>query len=304
MSSTLPVPLLRFQYYQAAQDYLRHLPPEHFMESPPHAKQREITVESLALLRGARPDVHYFNELLVQYPFGPEDEIHQVVPDNMVIISTEPIEVGNSFDVPLQVARPFLMLEYVSPSNKRKDYVDNMQKYDRELKVPYYLVFDPEILDLRLYHRGARKFRLVKANVKGRLAIAELDLEVAVHEDWVRFWHLGQLLPLPLELQQELNEARHELQESREQTRQAKEQARQAQDQAKLAQDQVRQAEENAKQAQDQAKQAQDQAKQAQDQAKQAQDQAKQAQDQAKQAQERELRYLEILRQHGIDPGS
>ena len=38
------------------------------MEATPQATQREITLESLALVRAARSDFHLFNELLVQYP--------------------------------------------------------------------------------------------------------------------------------------------------------------------------------------------------------------------------------------------
>ena len=37
-------------YYEAAQEYLRSLPLEHFMESTPQAHQREITLASLALV--------------------------------------------------------------------------------------------------------------------------------------------------------------------------------------------------------------------------------------------------------------
>ena len=54
-------------YEAYAQEYLRSLPPEHFMEAIPQARQREITLESLALVKARRPDFHVFNELLVQY---------------------------------------------------------------------------------------------------------------------------------------------------------------------------------------------------------------------------------------------
>ena len=75
-------------YERAAEEYFRALPLEHFMEAKPHATQREITVESLALLRAQRPEVQVFNEMLVQYPL--EGGLGQVVPDNMVVLSSEP----------------------------------------------------------------------------------------------------------------------------------------------------------------------------------------------------------------------
>src|ERR1700720_3571421 len=110
MSTDLPRPLLRLEYARAAENYLRSLPPEHFMEATPQATQREITVESFALLRLHRPDVHYFNELLVQYPRPRSKDIGQVVPDNMVVISTEPIQAEGSYDLPLQPVGPSLVL--------------------------------------------------------------------------------------------------------------------------------------------------------------------------------------------------
>src|ERR1700722_2322865 len=126
MPTELPRALIEVRYYDAAQEYLRNLPPEHFMEATPQATQREITLESLALVRAQRPEVQVFNELLVQYPLPRRKRPGQVVPDNMVVIHSEPIQAEGSYDVPLQPVGPFWMLEYVSRSNRRKDYDDNM----------------------------------------------------------------------------------------------------------------------------------------------------------------------------------
>src|SRR5438067_1744290 len=115
MPTQLPRALVEVNYYQAAQDYLRSLPLEHFMEATPQATQRKITLESLDLLSAARSDVHVFNELLVQYPLG-EDRKRpgQVVPDNMVVLYDGDLKVEGSYDTPLQPVGPFCMLEYVS----------------------------------------------------------------------------------------------------------------------------------------------------------------------------------------------
>ena len=51
----------------------------------------------------------------------------------------------------------------------------------------------------------------------GRCAITELDIEVALHDGWVRFWHRGELLPLPADLLHSLEEAQHTLQETQRQ---------------------------------------------------------------------------------------
>jgi Uma2 family endonuclease len=234
MATNKPRTLLRIEYEEAAEAYLRSLPPEHFMEAAAQGKQREITLESLALVHARRPDVQIFNELLVQYPLRGHSKPRQVVPDNMVVVCPEPIRVSGSYDLPLQPVGPFWMLEYVSKYNKRKDYEDNMQKYERELKVPYYLLFYPDAGELTLFCLRGRSYRSVKPNEHGRLPIEGLDVEVALLEDWVRYWYKGELLPLPADLQRDLEQTRKQL---RAMTRRADEQARRADEQARRAEE-------------------------------------------------------------------
>jgi Uma2 family endonuclease len=205
---------LRRFYEKAAQEYLRSLPLEHFMEATPHARQREITLESLALVRVRRPDFHLFNELLVQYPIQGQKKPGQVVPDNMVVLYEGELTPEGSYDTELQPASPYWVLEYVSKSSKRKDYKDNRQHYEKRLQVPYYLLFDPETQVLTLYHHNGRKYVSVKPNEHGRPAIPELELEVALLDDWVRFWYQGELLPLPADLLRERDESRQQRDEA------------------------------------------------------------------------------------------
>src|SRR5262249_5322175 len=154
MALNKPLPLVRLQYAKSAEAYLHSLPLEHFMEATAQARQREISVESLALVHGRRPDIQYFNELLLQYPHGRPSKIHQVVPDNFVVLCDTPINAETSYDIPLQPVGPFWVLEYVSKRSERKDYEDSFDKYERELKVPYYLLFYPDNQELTLFHHG------------------------------------------------------------------------------------------------------------------------------------------------------
>jgi putative restriction endonuclease len=194
-------PLLRLEYAKAADAYLRSLPLEHFMEATAQATQRKITLESLDLVHDDRPDIQVFNELLVQYPFGRGRKIRQVVPDNMVVVYDGPIHADGSYDVPLEPVGPYWVLEYVSKYNKRKDYEDSFRKYERELKVPYYLLFYPDNQELTLFHLQGRKYRSVPADAAGRHPVEGLDIAVALQDGWVRYWYHGQLLPLPADLQ-------------------------------------------------------------------------------------------------------
>jgi Uma2 family endonuclease len=213
MLPNVPRALQRFAYEREAQAYLRSLPLEHFMEATAQATQRAITLASLALVMARRPDVHVFNELLVQYPVRGRRKLGQVVPDNMVVVTTERIRAQSSYNVPLEPARPFWVMEYVSPNNPRKDYEDSFLKYERQLKVPYYLIFHPDTQDLTLYRHNRRKYVTVRPNAHGRYAIPELDLEVGLLDGWVRYWYQGELLPLPADLQRDLEAARRQLAE-------------------------------------------------------------------------------------------
>lgn len=208
MATTLPRALLEVAYEEAAQAYLRSLPPEHFMEATAQATQRKITLESMDLLKLRRPDVQVFNELLVQYPRPRRRRLGQVVPDNMVVLSNEPVRADSSFNLPLEAAPPFWVMEYVSKHNKRKDYEDSFDKYERELKVLYYLIFYPDDQELTLYRHTGKKYASVKPNKDGRLAIPDLDLEIGLLNGWVRYWHKGELLMLPADLQRDLDESR------------------------------------------------------------------------------------------------
>lgn len=210
MTTDVMAEALEAFYEEAEQRYLASLPPEHFMEATDHARQREITLESFAVIREARPDIQCFNELLVQYP-QKNKKNGQVVPDNFVVIHPKPIQARGSFNTPLQPVKPFLVLEYVSKYNVRKDYEDNFKHYEKELKVPYYLLFYPDGEEMTLFHLGEKKYAAVPPNAAGRRPIPELELEVALLDKWVRYWFRGELVPLPGDLLKERDAARQQL---------------------------------------------------------------------------------------------
>jgi Uma2 family endonuclease len=208
--------VLRLRYDKAADAYLKSLTLENHMEAAEQAMQRKITLESMDLVSARRPDVQVFNELLVQYPLEPNsDKLGQVVPDNMVVIWPEPIKVSGSFNTPYQPAGPFWVLEYVSKHSTRKDYEENIQKYEQDLKVPYYLIFYPDTQDMTLYKLHKGKYSSVKPNRDGRCPVAKLDLEIALLDGWVRFWYQKELLPLPGDLLRALEATEEKLEQER-----------------------------------------------------------------------------------------
>jgi Uma2 family endonuclease len=206
VTTNIAMEALESFYEEAEQRYLASLPPEHFMEATDHAHQRKLTVESFDVIYESRPDIQCFNELLVQYPRRDRTN-GQVVPDNFVVVWHEKIKARGSFNTPLQPVKPLLVMEYVSKYNKRKDYEDNFEHYEKELKVPYYLLFYPDGLELTLFRLGPKRYTAVRPNKAKRHEIPELELEVALLDDWVRYWFRGALVPLPGDLLQQKNEA-------------------------------------------------------------------------------------------------
>jgi Uma2 family endonuclease len=211
------------EYDRAAQDYLASLPLEHFAEATPHATQRQITVQSLKQIEARRPDVHVFNELLVQYHHN--NQLRQVVPDNMVVLGELDDHGRTNYAVELEPARLLWTIDYVSAGNKRKDYADHFRKYEQELKVPYYLIYNPDTQDLRLYRHDGSHYALVEANTQGRWALPELELEIALLGRWVRFWHREKMLLLPAEIQEELEKSRRLFDEQANRLKELKQQA-------------------------------------------------------------------------------
>jgi Uma2 family endonuclease len=209
--STMPRQKIEASFTAAAQQYLHSLPLEHHMEATPQATQRAITLASLALVHARRPEVQVFNELLIQYRLRGSREIHRVVPDNMVVVWNEPIQAEGSYDMPLQPIKPLWVLEYVSKSNKRKDYEESHDKYERDLKIPYYLLFYPETQDLTLYKHNGRKYVTVLPDDQNRYPIPDLELEVGLLDGWVRYWFRGELLLLPGDLQRDLDAAKQQV---------------------------------------------------------------------------------------------
>lgn len=206
-----PDPELIEFYENEARKYLRSLPLEHFMEATGHAHQRKITLESFDVIRRARPDIQCFNELLIQYDRPNLKFPSKIVPDNFVVVHPEPIDGLTSFVLAVQPAAPLLVLEYVSKQSQRKDYEANFERYEKELRVPYYLLFYPDNEELTVFRLTGERYAATPPNHAGRYPVPELELEAALLDGWVRFWFRGELVPLPADLLDQLDAVRQQL---------------------------------------------------------------------------------------------
>ncbi len=172
------------------------------------ARQRDVTRWSLEIVRGVRPDVQAFTNLLVQFPREGVKEPAQTAPDTVVFHHERVIVVGNRYDVPLQHATPFLVADYTETSTSRDEA--------GELNAPYYL-HSPTAAELSVFRLGDGEYTAVRPNAAGRHAMPELELEVGLLGEWVRYWFRGELVPLPGDVLAELAKLREELAKAKKQ---------------------------------------------------------------------------------------
>jgi Uma2 family endonuclease len=177
------------------------------MENIPQATQRKITLECFDLIHRARPEIQLFSELLIQYPIVGQRKPGQLVPDNMVVVHPEPIVAHGHYNTAIQPVKPYMVIEYVSQSSEHKDYVLDRSKYERELQIPFYMLFHSEDQELTLLKLERGKYREVKRSAEGRFPIPKLEIEIGMPDDWARFWFRGKLVPLPDELEEKLEES-------------------------------------------------------------------------------------------------
>lgn len=89
-----------------------------------------------------------------------------------------------------------------------------MDKYEYELRVPYYLIFTPHEQEATLFRHTGERYASVPPNERGRLAVPELELELDLLDGWVRYWFRGELLPLPGELLTRVDELTGQLRDA------------------------------------------------------------------------------------------
>jgi hypothetical protein len=150
----------------------------------------------------------------------------------MIRESDQPPVSETSYILEAEKVLPLVVFEYVSPASYRKDYQTNFRRYESELKVPYYVLFYPEKQDLRVHRNTGTAYELTPPNAAGRYPIPELELELGLLDGWVRFWYRGELLPLPAELQEQVEKEREGRAQAERRATQAEERATQAESEA------------------------------------------------------------------------
>src|SRR5262245_20629294 len=119
---------LRVWYERSAQDAFRGLKPEIHADSPEQARLRRTLLWSLDLIEAESPVIRAQSEVPIWYT-SHSGITEAVVPDIAVSLEAE--------------ARPYLVIDLASTSNRRKDYQGNEAAYQSgPLAIPFYLRID------------------------------------------------------------------------------------------------------------------------------------------------------------------
>ena len=96
----------------------------------------------------------------------------------------------------------------------------NCKSHDADAEVP-----------LKVLQHNGSAYDLVLANDQGRFPVPELDLEIALKGDLIRYWHKGELLPIPQEVAELLAERDRTIAETSDQLAEKDQQLAQTADQ-------------------------------------------------------------------------
>jgi Uma2 family endonuclease len=132
---------------------------------------------------------------------------------------------------------PLIVMEIVSGDGKeehdRTPLTGKFWVYEQGIRVPYYVIYDPETGSVEVYRLAADRYDSVPANERGHYPIEPLGVELGVWYgyfvnntgNWLRWWDAeGNLLPTEDELaEQEHQRAEHEHQRAEQEHQRAEE---------------------------------------------------------------------------------
>ena len=128
---------------------------------------------------------------------------------------------------------PNVVIELLSPSTREVDRTTKKVLYQNVWRLPEYFWFDPYSLEFMGFRLNEGQYQSIVPNEQGQLRSTELDLELGIHENKLRWFTAdGTLIPLPEESERL---ARSQAEEVAEQERLARSQAEEMANQERQA---------------------------------------------------------------------
>jgi Uma2 family endonuclease len=154
------------------EDVLHPQEGDKIVQNDPHFTDVVYLVTVLRALLADRPDALVLSDCSIIWDIR---ALRNHGPDVAVIFGVRPRRVWMSFDVAEEGVRPVLIIEVTSPATRDTDLGEQVQQY-YQAGVAFYVVVDATIdrdnvrhLELIGYERGARRYRRMRPNARGRL---------------------------------------------------------------------------------------------------------------------------------------
>jgi Uma2 family endonuclease len=169
-----------------------------------HREQIDLLIRLLKYWWQDRPDFYISGNLTVYYNEQQLKSQDFRGPDIFIVLDTEKKdrrswvlwEEGGKY--------PNIVIELLSSSTAAVDRGTKKELYQNVWRLPEYYWFHPETLEFAGFRLVKGKYEAIEANDSGRLVSEQLELELGIHDQKLRwFTAAGELIPLPEEVERQ-----------------------------------------------------------------------------------------------------
>ncbi len=207
------------------------------LETDLHRQHIDLLIRLLQYWWRDRDDFYISGNLTVYYSASQTKKRDFRGPDIFIVLDTEKRD-RRSWTIWEEGGKyPNVVIELLSPSTAEVDRTTKKALYQNVWRLPEYFWFDPYGLEFKGFRLNDGQYQEIVLNEQGRLRSAELDLELGIHENKLRWFTAdGTLIPLPEE-----NErlARSQAEEMANQERLARSQAEEIANQERQARERL-----------------------------------------------------------------
>ncbi len=187
------------------------------MESNRHRLQMNLLIDSLDLHWAERPDVFVGGNMFLYFSATQAKKNDFRGPDVFVVLDTERRDRKAWVVWEEEGKLPDVIIELLSESTAEQDRGKKKRIYEKVLKIPHYVLFDPFSAELEAYQIDPQlaEYHRVPPGADGRIPVPRLGLELGVwpgehrgiEASWLRWYDAdGRLIPTAEERAAEASE--------------------------------------------------------------------------------------------------
>jgi Uma2 family endonuclease len=218
IDATLPIeaseaaPVEFFPIHWAEADRPTYPPTNLYSDEPPletdlHRQHIDLLIRLLQYWWRDRNDFYISGNLTVYYSASQTKKRDFRGPDIFIVLDVEKRD-RRSWTIWEEDGKyPNVVIELLSSSTAEVDRTTKKALYQNVWRLPEYFWFDPYSLEFMGFRLSEGQYEEIVVNDQGRLRSAELDLELGIHQNKLRWFSAdGTLIPLPEEIERRAKE--------------------------------------------------------------------------------------------------